>query len=75
MEVGEKVRRVRERAEMSLNRVAVVSGGAITPQALSIIERGKADPQLTSLRAIARGLDATITITPHGAVTITRSKR
>lgn len=58
MAYGQKIREKRKERQMSLNQLAEAIGK--TPSFLSQIERGLADPSITSLRNIAEVLEVPI---------------
>jgi transcriptional regulator with XRE-family HTH domain len=56
VELGQRVRRRRERMGMTLAGLAERSG--LSSNYIGMIENGKRDPSLETLRALAKGLDA-----------------
>lgn len=58
VEIGKRIRKLRERKGMSITEFAAHLG--ISRQHLSTVEHGKAEVGLQALQAIAAGLDTTM---------------
>jgi transcriptional regulator with XRE-family HTH domain len=54
-----RLREIRKRKRLTLQVLAAKAGGMSYPF-LSKVERGKADPSLSTLRRLARALDVTV---------------
>jgi hypothetical protein len=69
-------KRLRElRGWRTLDDVAAMSDGRVTPGALSFIERGEREAKLLTLEALADGYGVTITIRPGLGFKITKARR
>ena len=58
LEFGREVRRRREAAKLTLEELAEKAG--LTPNYIGTIENGRRDPSLSTLLALARGLDVSV---------------
>lgn len=65
MHIGNRIRKERHAAGMSLRDVAAATGGRLTAGGLSLIENGRT-PTVPSLTALASALHVQFTITPRG---------
>lgn len=64
---GQRVRQVRIERGLSLNKVAELSEGLLSPSGMLRIENDvRTNPKLTTLVGLARSLDSVVTITADG---------
>ena len=62
-DVGARLRQLRERAGLSLDQLADLTGGVVGGSAIGRIERGERSPTLETMQALAHALDVEFNVT------------